>query len=133
MTFDEYLEKALVVPFKVGGRDYTGWDCWGLVYCFFRDVRNDPIKSYADEYDKSLEYGEIADLIVREKPEWRSVEGRPEFGDVGLYRVGRHNSHVALVLPRARMLHCEGRFGTFSERLDNLMWNARNVGYYRRA
>lgn len=131
MTIEEFIDRALGVQFKVGGRDYAGWDCWGLVFCAYRDVFKAPIKSFAHEYN-AINLPEINDLIGREKPEWITTE-KPTVGDIGLFRVGRYFSHVALVVPDNRMLHCEKRTDTISERLDNMIWARRNVGYFQRA
>lgn len=134
MTFEEFRARALAVPFLIGGRDWSGWDCWGLVFCAYRDVPElgGPVKSYAPEYDASVTYLELAAMIAREKAEWHSIEGTPVAGDVGLYRVGRHETHVALVAPGRRMLHCEHSVGTVNEPLSGLVWAGRNVGYFRR-
>lgn len=133
MTFEEFRSMAILVPFKIGGREWSGWDCWGLIYCARRDVPElgGPVKSYAAEYDDKLSYVELADMIEREKPEWRYIEADPLPGDIGLYRVGRHASHVALVVPGSRMLHCEASVGTVSEPLSNAVWAGRNVGFFR--
>lgn len=131
MTLDDFQRRALFVPFVIGGRDWSGWDCWGLIFVAFRDVFARPIASYGSEYDAHLNYGEIAELIAREKSEWNKVSD-PATGDVGLYRVGRYASHVGLVVPGGRVLHCEGGAGTISEPLDGLIWGGRNVGYFRR-
>lgn len=131
MDLLEFQTKALSVPFVIGGRDFNGWDCWGVIYCAYEFVFGDPIASYSNEYDKTLSYSEIDHLINDEKPTWIETD-KPDVGDVGLYRVGRYQSHVSLVLPNKRMLHCEQRAGTISERLDSLIWARRNVGYFKR-
>lgn len=137
MTFEEFRVAAILVPFKIGGRDWSGWDCWGLIYCARQSIPElgGPVKSYAVEYDEKLSYPELADMISREKSEWRFIgkgaEACPLPGDIGLYRVGRWASHVALVAPGSRMLHCEKSVGTVSEPLTNGVWANRNVGFYR--
>lgn len=131
MELSQFIDRAITVPFVIGGRDYAGWDCWGLVFCAYRDVFNTPLKSYGLEYDPKLSYAEVSDLINRERSEWQSID-QPVAGDVGLYRVGKHETHVALIVAAKRMLHCEQRAGTVCERLDNLIWGGRNVGYFRR-
>lgn len=133
MTFEEFRNAAITVPYRIGGRNWDGWDCWGLVYRAFADIPElgGAVKSYATEYDKELSYPELADMIDREKVEWRSINERPAPGDLALFRVGRHASHVALVVPGRQMLHCEARVGTIIEPLTSIVWARRNVGYYR--
>lgn len=131
MTLDQFNDIALSVPFVIHGRDYNGWDCWGLIFCAYRDVFADPIESFRHDYTSSVEYAELSALIEAKKTAWISVDV-PTEGDVGLYRITKYPCHVALVLPRGRMLHCEKRLGTISEPLDNLIWRNRNVGFFRR-
>jgi len=129
MTMDEFIERALSVPFVIGGRAYDGWDCWGLVFVAYRDVFGIEINNLSEKYD-AINIRELHKVVESEKPEWLQVD-RPLFGDVALFRVGRYETHVALVLPGGRMIHCEERTGTISERLNTLIWVNRNVGYYR--
>jgi cell wall-associated NlpC family hydrolase len=133
MTLDEFSDVAITIPFVIGGRDWTGWDCWGLIYLAYASVPalGGPVSSYAAEYDSRLSYPELARLIDRERPEWRSIV-EPQPGDISLYRVGVHASHVALVTNGARMLHSENSVGTVSEPLNNRIWANRHVGYFRR-
>ena len=131
MTLDDFMARALDVPFQIGGRDYAGWDCWGLVYCAYRDVLSITIPVLDQDYNHDISYSELMALVDKQRPTWQAIE-RPEPGDVSLYRVGRYHSHVALVMPRGRMLHCEQGAGSICERLDNLVWRGRHVGYFRR-
>lgn len=128
ITVDEFNNRALMVPFIKHGRDYTGWDCWGLIYCAYRDVFADPLPSYATADSSEAEW-----LVDAERAaDWTEVSGSPAVGDVGLYRVAQHGTHVALVVPGSRMLHSEHGLGTVSERLTTPIWAKRNVGYFRR-
>lgn len=131
LTLDEFQRLALDVPFQIGGRSYAGWDCWGLVYCAYRDVFDIVIPSLAADYEPDVSYSELMQLVDEQRNGWEPLE-TPETGAVGLYRVGKYHSHVALVLPRARMLHCERGTGSICEPLSNLVWRGRNVGYFRR-
>lgn len=133
MTLDDFVRRSIGVPFLIGGRDYTGWDCWGLILIAYRDVFKIQLGSYSDEYNEDVTYNELANLIDAEKPSWVPVVGKPRDGDVSLYRIGRHSSHVALVVRRTGMLHCECRVNTLLEPLDNILWKNRHVAYYRHA
>ena len=47
---DNFILKAIGVPFVEHGRDYEGWDCWGLCIRAYKDVLgvNLPDFSYTD-------------------------------------------------------------------------------------
>lgn len=130
MTFEDFARSAIRVPFLIGGRDYTGWDCWGLVYVAFRDVVGVDIGDYSSEYRASVTYRELAALIDRERPAWVQVAGKIKNGDVSLYRVGKYETHVGLIVNR-RLLHCESGVNTVLEDLETPVWSKRHVNYYR--
>ena len=46
MTWDQFAAKAMSVPFVPLGRGYSGWDCWGLVMCGYRDVLGIELPTY---------------------------------------------------------------------------------------
>lgn len=130
MTIDDFIVRSLLVPFKIGGRDYDGWDCWGLVYCAFRDVYGQSISSLAADYHGDVSYKELARLVDIERAEWLETP-EPAPGRVALFRMGRYATHVALVLERSQMIHCERRAGTIVERHDSFLWAGRNVGFFQ--
>lgn len=132
MTFDEFVRIAIKVPFRIGGRDYSGWDCWGLVHVAYRDVLGIDIGDYSADYNAEVTYRELAAMIEREQPAWVQVVGKPREGDVSLYRVGRHNTHVGVIVAK-RLLHCEGGVNTVLEDLSTPVWARRHVNFFRHA
>ena len=64
VTIDEFIVKAIKVPFVDKGREYSGWDCWGSVCCFYRDVKGVILPQYLD-YDSSTEYRQLQELISK--------------------------------------------------------------------
>ena len=77
MTMDEFIREALAVPFKDKGRDYKAWDCYGLLYCFFKDVRGIELPSYVDDYkdagNSEESRKELSELIAGNKGRWEQV------------------------------------------------------------
>lgn len=130
MTPGQFVDRAIDVPFLVGGRDWSGWDCWGLVFIAYRELFGIDIPSLSDEYDEKLSFAELNTLVNTQKPLWNSVE-QPMFGDVRLFKVSRYQSHVALVLPWRSMIHTTQGVGTVVERLDVITWAKRHVEYFR--
>lgn len=132
MTIDEFAERALVVPYVRGGRSFDGWDCWGIVYCAYLHVAGLTINSLSDEYNEDVSLKELMSIVMSEadRRQWSEVE-KPEPLDIGVYRVGPYYSHVSLVLEGGRMLHCDNDIGSVVERLENLVWSKRRIGYFR--
>lgn len=116
------------------GRDRDGIDCWGLAALVYAEVLRIDLPSYADAYASIAERGEIAALFAADASRWpwRKVDAPEEF-DIALFRRGRLESHVGVVVATSRMLHVtEGRLSSV-ERYDDGRWRPRLKGFYRHA
>jgi len=129
MTLNEFILKALCVPFREKGRDYDGWDCYGMLFCAFRDVYGTVLPEYTDHSYKS-EYDDLKRLIDKEKAVWEEVKD-PQPGDLALFCMKSRHPHVALVISKRQALHAEGNIGTFIENLNSAVWARRLEGFYR--
>lgn len=131
MTLEEFVARAGGVPFVAGGRDYDGWDCWGLCFCAYRDVLGKQLERH-DGYQGLPDYEEIAAIVRGDLPGWDEVEA-PEPLDVALYKVGVYPSHIALVVDKRRALHANEGSLTALARLSSPLWKDRLEGFYRYA
>lgn len=134
MTLEEFALKALPVPFVEHGRDYDGWDCWGLVRCGLRDVMGIELPSYAGDYGSTERLDELQTLVEAHRDPWHRIDlaraaARP--CDVVLLRVMGRACHVGLLLDGHKALHTEARRGTFVEDLRGAMWAGKIEGVYR--
>lgn len=129
MTLTEFIQRALLVPFRDKGRDWDGWDCWGSVYCAQREVYGVKLPEYLD-YDSTREHEQIRSLIDSAKPAFDYVR-TPIAGDIALFTLSGSSLHVALVVDRMNALHAEARLGTFIEPLNSIIWKKRLEGFYR--
>ena len=128
------MEGRLIgIPYIEHGRDYSGADCWGIVFLFYRDVLRHPIPSYVAEMQaRAFHRSDIGALIEDERAEHWIQVSEPKHGDVALMRTGREESHVGIYLDRARILHSEGEPGSCIVRADDMRIRSRLVGYFRR-
>ena len=137
LTLEEFVEKALEVPFLDRGRSYDGWDCWGVICVAYWDVAGIFVPSYADGYKGTSgreEYDRLERLVATNRQgDW--IPARPPFRplDVPLFRIAGRPIHVGLMVDHQRMVHSEERVGTFIERLGSPMWTKRLEGVYRHA
>jgi len=129
MTINDFIAKAIRVPFVDKGRDYSGWDCWGSVCCFYRDVRGIILPLYLD-YDSSTEYKQLRALIDEKSKLWKQVD-KPETGDVAVFNLSGMPCHTAIVVDGKMAIHSEKKIGTFLESLKSPMWSKRLEGFYR--
>lgn len=129
MDFDEFINKALTVPFLEKGRSFEGWDCYGLIYMAYKEIYGINLPEYLD-YNSTNEYEQLKNLINASKPLWEEVN-RPQSGDVAVFNLSGSPCHVALIVDKYTALHCESKIGTFIESLKAPMWKKRLDGIYR--
>lgn len=135
MTPEQFVERAIGVPFLDHGRNWDGWDCWGLVRTYYDEVLKINLPSHDAGYvtagDNAQDREVIQDMIDSARPMWKPSS--PEAGDVLLMRISGRPVHVGVIVDSGRFLHTEKRIGTVIERMASPMWARRIEGVYRYA
>ena len=127
LTWDTFIIRSVGVPFVEHGRDYDGFDCWGLVWRAYRDVLGIDLPSLSDSYDKIRDWECIRALFLMTRNEWRAVSS-PETGDVAaIYRRGRPIHYGLVIQAGRRILHVEEGIETVHEPISRF----RIEGIYR--
>ena len=115
MTVNEFIVKALQVPYRKWGSNWNGVDCYGLVRLYYREVQG----------------VELPD--IRTYRWWESWErvNQPSEGDVLLITL--EEPHIALFVGNGRILHALKKFGVrldrYTERWQKLtksIWRLKN-------
>jgi len=139
MLLTDFVRRALLVPFKDKGRDWDGWDCWGLIYVAQREVWGRCLPLHIGEY---ADAGDTADSrrylddVIRKNIEaaclsvWHQVPA-PKQGDVAVVRMANRPIHVALCIGNQSCLHVLKGSGTHIFSSSGLVWRRRIEGYYR--
>lgn len=125
MDWPNFINKAIMVPFLEKGRDYSGWDCFGLVYRGYRDVLGKDLPSYVETYESTTDLM----VLVREFRKGRDLKWEqcePKVGAVALIFRKSLAVHVGLVMPFQLILHCSERVNTVQESKSEM----RIEGYY---
>ena len=101
-----WSERYVGIPFADLGRGPAGCDCYGLVRHVYREELGIGLPDYLG-YGSAEEHGEIAALIdgATRLPMWVPVEGTPVAFDVAVFRRGRLQTHVGLIVRRGLMIH----------------------------
>lgn len=123
MTYDEWMRRAIGVPFVEMGRDFDGWDCWGLVIAAYRDVAGIGIPDYTCGI---TDFKRLAGLFKdRDGGHWKRVDEPEPMAVACIYRRGSV-IHAGLVAPRRRIIHVEEGIQTCSQPVTDF----RVEGYY---
>lgn len=114
------------LPYKLGGRDRSGIDCWGLVRLIHKEQMGIDLPAFADVI--SLE--DQAETISREKEGWSPVIIE-QTGDVVLFNILGNATHVGIVTRPGFFIHAFENQDVRVERLDSAKWKKRIAGIYR--
>jgi cell wall-associated NlpC family hydrolase len=125
-----FIARALGTPFRDQGREFTGWDCWGLILLAFRQCFGLELPDLATV--SALNSSQVGRLFTAHSRQWQEVvPGRERPGDVALLRRGRWPCHVGLVVQPGLMLHVDPENGTCIEFFRQGALAPRLVGIYR--
>lgn len=126
------------IKFREKGRTRgEGVDCWGLVRLLYAERRGIHLPSLQDGYAGVGDAGGIAGLFARQVDQDRlwAIHGAAEAhgGDLAVFRVGRENGHVGVMVARGWMVHALDGTDSCLERLDHPMWAPRLLHVLRYA
>lgn len=121
------------IPFRPGGRDRAGCDCYGLVCLVYLEEFGAKLPAYTGAYSAETPAAHVAALVRNEADAaWAQVAQGDELpGDVVLIRRLGHESHVGLYVGANKLLHADRGVGTVLEDLHAGKWDRKIAGYYR--
>ena len=113
MTFIEWQLKAFGVPFIAGGRDFDGWDCYGVNISAYRDVWGIQIPDYSGY--KIKDFRQLAALFENRKDGfWRRVEQPAPMVAASIFRRGLP-IHTGICVNSREVMHVEENIETCIE------------------
>jgi len=119
------FSKFLGIPYKRGGRDMSGLDCYGLMKVL-SDEQENSIPDYATPDDQSLIY----QLVNSEKELFEKLD-KPESGCYVVFSLRPYHFHFGMVIGENKFIHILEKKSVVIERLDNWLWSKKIVGFYR--
>lgn len=123
MNVADFYRLAVGVPFVEHGRDFGGWDCWGLCLVAYQEVLGVALPDFTYETVK-----DVARLESQFGARSAYVRGcEPCVMDVAVIFRRNRAIHAGLVVPGRRILHVEIGIETCAEPFNNF----RVEGFYR--
>ncbi len=127
------LDRFIGIPFKDGGRDFDGVDCWGLVVLYYRDALGVTLPDYRISVAASTRIAKQIDEVEKSGA-WRELE-RPEPDCVVLMALDaaqpRVRQHIGVFIGQGQILHTTASMGaSYLIRLNQPFMIARTRGYY---
>lgn len=129
----EWAARYVGIPYRPGGRDLSGIDCWGLFALIWEREFGRALPSY----DGPLwSPGATAEEVARSAEDYASrfdpvPAGEERCGDGILFRMRGHPLHLALVVTPGWMLHVDGSTESCIESYRSFRWAKRVLDFYR--
>ena len=127
------FEDLIGVPYKLGGRDLAGMDCWGLCIEVGRRAGID-LPPYASPENLDMVPVMTRGIVgaIHESP-FQKIHRAEPFCLVAIRTGAAFVDHVGVVMEdRRRFIHASLARGIVTlERLDHPFWAKRIAGFYR--
>lgn len=122
--------KYVGIPFKEGGRNRDGIDCYGLVRLILFEVFSVATLDYSDYRIDNR--ADCAHLINKgaANGEWEAVQ-HPARGDVVVLNIHGQPMHCGMVLGSGLFIHASHETGVVVERLNAPCWTRRISKFFR--
>ena len=122
-----WANKYIGIPYKDGGRETDGLDCWGLVRLVYKNEYGIELPSFKNEYIIS-DRQRVNELFNQYRESW-TVEENPKEGDVVLLRLLGEEAHVGVLVNDKQFLHVNHKTPAAVENLSSIKWRDRVVGF----
>ena len=122
-----WYNKYVGIPYKFGGADFTGADCWGLA-CLVHDME---FGNKLNRYQTTEETpAELAGLITSKAQDAQAVD-QHRVGDIIVITIAGQPCHVGIVIGGGLMLHSLKGHDSAVESYRAKKWATRIEGVYR--
>lgn len=122
------LKELLGVPYKKGGRDESGCDCYGFVRLAGKKLCGLELPEL--DVDR-MAPEKIVELIEQEGAVDAERINGAEKGAIVVLRIAGSYGHVGLCLDNKRFVHALEKVGVSVDTVDSLRWRSRVCAYYR--
>jgi len=118
------------IPFKDGGRDVKGLDCYGLVMEIYRRNGIKLPEYYAPAFDDAGVSAQIEE--ARTLPIWQKAEGSnpPLLAVMAIKFNSPLCNHTGVYIGNGFFIHTRERIGVNIDRINSPAWRRRIEGFY---
>ena len=127
-----WAARFIGIPFRDGGRDRDGIDCWGVLRLVYGEVLGVELPAYDGVNANTADRAELERLMDGGIGAWCEVSDRElRTGDGVRFRVADARCHVAVHAGAGMFLHAEKDLGVVLERYGAIGWRHRKPRFYR--
>lgn len=119
------------IPFKSGGRDRRGLDCYGLVRLVLAEQYGCQLPLLDGKYDNALNLYDTSPLFFQQLPILTEKITGPQERALALMEMRQLPCHLGLFCGGGCILHSRSGAGVVAERIDSRRLPGRISGWYR--
>jgi cell wall-associated NlpC family hydrolase len=124
-----WYKKYLGIPYKLGGRDEKGLDCWGLIIKIFNEEKKTKLFDI-ENYDEDWSWKGKDLFMENYEKQWARIK-TPFMFDVVLINNGKGMAnHAGVYINSKRFIHCI-KAGVVMSKTSDTLWHKRIYGYFR--
>lgn len=123
-----WSNKYIGIPYKSGGRDREGIDCWGLARLVYKEEYSIDLPSFSSYAENDTD--RINELITQYKEGWTETKEIVP-GTLVLLRIRGSNTHIGIAISSTQFLHAREGQDSSIESFSNSHWNKRISGYFK--
>lgn len=124
----EIVHKYLGIPFKWGGTDRAGMDCWQLFRAIYRDLGYNVWQIEDTQYPARIQAHNF--FMENYHREWDIVQYPKTWDAVILLTKRGLPAHIGVVLSGGRFIHCP-KVGVIVSRFTDPAWSNAVHSFYR--
>ena len=109
------------IPYKKGGKDKNGCDCYGLVYLFYKEKLGIIIDDLQD-FNKKID--------LKKKIEFRKVD-KINKNDIGVFKNNDGSVHCVIFLDKDNIFHINEKHNSIIEGFKSSGYFNSLIGIYR--
>lgn len=126
------LNRFLLIPFKDGGRDFRGCDCWGLTRLVFAAFGRE-LPDYRIGCDDHFAIAAETETQRLDRQRWHRLE-EPIAPCLVLMRTDDQDplagTHIGVYIGSGEMLHTSRKLGACRTAIDHPYWGQTIEGFY---
>jgi cell wall-associated NlpC family hydrolase len=122
-------EDLVGIPFKKGGSNLEGFDCYGMVRFVYSKFFHTEIPYY-NEGMKTWEGKEINEIIDSYKGEWKEVSEPQVPCSVFIRNHPLYVNHIGVYVGEGKFLQCLRKVGVILSDINDDYWKRKIVGFW---
>ena len=133
---NDFINRIIGCPFKNGGENLDGFDCFGLVHYVYKNLYNIEIPDYNHMNVDAMDSKIVFNIYNNKKSEWQweRIDKPQEPCVIAIrndYNYPDLVNHVGIYIGNGKFLQCLAKVGVILSDINNKYWKRKIEGFYK--